>query len=56
MDNFRGKIYKTLHLIIPYHMEMALIYGGLNISYTFGLEFTTIRVRPNVQILLNPHK
>ena len=44
MDNFRGKIYKTLHLIIPYHMEMTLIYGGLNISYTFGLESTTIRV------------
>ena len=44
MGNFRGKIYKTLHLIIPYHMEMALIYGGLNISYTFGLESTIIRV------------
>ena len=40
MGNFRGKNQKTLHLIIPYHMEMTLIYdpyrGAQNHLYTWS--------------------
>ena len=38
MGNFRGKIYKTLHLIIPYHMEMTVIIGCDEYSVWFTKE------------------